>query len=80
MVFIGPDCKVLYSRYQTNNGQALVIVADMLQEAIGGRIVIRSACVTSYGAEILKTTLKIDFGIVKTMAHFNIQNSISLQS
>ena len=52
----------------------------MLQEVIGGRIVIRSACVTSYGAEILKTTLKIDFGIVKTMAHFKIQNSISLQS
>ena len=80
MVFIGPACKILYSRYHTNNGLPLVIVADMLQEVIGGRIVIRSASVTSYGAEILKTTLKIDFGIVKTMAHFKIQNSISLQS
>lgn len=80
MVFIGHACKVLYSRYHTNNGLPLVIVADMLQEVIGGRIVIRSACVTGYGAEILKTTLKIDFGIVKTMAHFKIQNSISLQS
>ena len=55
MVFIGPDCKVLYSRYQTNNGQALDIVAGKFQEIFKGHIVIRSACVTSYGAEILKT-------------------------
>lgn len=70
MVFIGPACKVLYSRYHTNNGLPLVIVADMLQEAIGSRIVIRSACVTSYGAEKLKTAPEIDFEIVETMALF----------
>lgn len=32
MVFIGPACKVLYSRYQTNNGQALDIVAGKLKD------------------------------------------------
>lgn len=32
MVFIEPDCKVLYSRCQTNNGLPLDIVAGKFQE------------------------------------------------
>lgn len=63
MVFIEPDCKVLYSRCQTNNGLPLDIVAGKFQEIFKGHIVIRSACVTSYGAKILKTTPRIDFGV-----------------
>ena len=73
LMLITPDCKILYSHYQTNNGQPLDIVADKLREIyhlVGDRVVIRGACVTGYGEEMMRAALKIDFGVVETMAHF----------
>ena len=73
LMLITPDNKILYSHYQSNNGQPLDIVADRLREIyslIGDRIVIRGACVTGYGEDMMKAALKIDFGVVETMAHF----------
>ena len=37
---------------------------------MGDRIVIRGACVTGYGEDMMRAALKIDFGVVETMAHF----------
>ncbi len=73
LMLITPDCKILYSHYQSNNGQPLTIVADKIREIyhlIGDRIVIKGACVTGYGEDMMKAALKIDFGIVETVAHF----------
>ncbi len=73
LMLITPDDKILYSHYQTNNGQPLEIVANKLRELyslMGERIVIRGACVTGYGEDMLRAALKLDFGIVETMAHF----------
>lgn len=73
LMLITPDCKILYSHYQTNNGQPLEIVAAKIREIyslLGDRIVIRGACVTGYGEDMMKAALKIDFGVVETMAHF----------
>jgi len=73
LMLITPDCKILYSHYQTNNGQPLDIVTGRLREIyglIGDRISIRGACVTGYGEDMMRAALKIDFGIVETMAHF----------
>ena len=73
LMLITPESKILYSHYQTNNGQPLDIVADKLREIyslIGDRIVIRGACVTGYGEDMMRAALKIDFGVVETMAHF----------
>ncbi len=73
LILITPDCRILYSHYQTNNGQPLEIVVNRLKEIYsltGGRIAIRGAAVTGYGEEMLRAALKLDFGIVETMAHF----------
>ena len=73
LLLITPDCKILYSHYQSNNGQPLEIVKQRLQEIyylIGNRINIRGACVTGYGEDMIRAALKIDFGVVETMAHF----------
>ncbi len=73
LMLITPDCKILYSHYQSNNGQPLQIVADKLREIygmIGDRINVRGACVTGYGEDMMRAALKIDFGIVETVAHF----------
>ena len=73
LMLITPDCKILYSHYQTNNGQPLDIVANKIREIYaltGNRIAIRGACVTGYGEDMMQAALKIDFGVVETMAHF----------
>ncbi len=73
LMLITPECKILYSHYQSNNGQPLDIVVNKLKELywlMGDRIVIRGACVTGYGEDMMRAALKIDFGVVETMAHF----------
>ena len=73
LMLITPENKILYSHYQTNNGQPLEIVTARLRELYaltGGRVVIRGACVTGYGEEMMRAALKLDFGVVETMAHF----------
>ena len=73
MILITEDCKILYSHYQSNNGQPLDIVVEKLKEIYelgGDRINIRAAAVTGYGEDLIKAALKADFGIVETVAHF----------
>ncbi len=73
MILITEDYRILYSHYQSNNGQPLDIVVEKLKEIyeLGGeRINIRAAAVTGYGEDLIKAALKADFGIVETVAHF----------
>ncbi len=73
LMLITPENKILYSHYQSNNGQPLDIVAGKIREIyslIGNRITVRGACVTGYGEDMMRSALKIDFGVVETMAHF----------
>ncbi len=73
LMLITPDCRVLYSHYQSNNGQPLDIVAGQIgriYSLAGERVVIRGACVTGYGEDMMRAALGIDFGVVETMAHF----------
>ena len=73
MILITDDCRILYSHYQTNNGQPLDIVAERLKEIYSlaeNRINIRASAVTGYGEDLIKAALKADFGIVETVAHF----------
>lgn len=73
MILITEDCRILYSHYQTNNGQPLDIVVDKMKEIYalaGDRINIRASAVTGYGEDLIKAALKADFGIVETVAHF----------
>ena len=73
LMLISEDCKVLYSHYQSNNGQPLDIVVARLKEMYalcGAGVRIRGAAVTGYGEDMMKAALKMDFGIVETVAHF----------
>ena len=73
LILITPDYRILYSHYQTNNGQPLDVVVAKVKEIYrlcGERIRIRAAAVTGYGEDMIKAALKLDFGIVETVAHF----------
>ena len=73
LILITPDCKILYSHYQSNNGQPLDITLERLKEIYSlaeERIEICGCAVTGYGEDLLKAALRADFGIVETVAHF----------
>lgn len=73
LIVITPDCRILWSHYQSNNGQPLDIVVAKLKEFFalcGGRLKIRGSAVTGYGEDLIKSSIKADFGIVETVAHF----------
>lgn len=73
LMLITPDCKILWSHYQSNNGQLLDIVVKKIKELYalgGGRLKIRGSAVTGYGEDLIKSAIKADFGIVETVAHF----------
>lgn len=73
IVLMTADEKLLFTHYTENSGRPLDVVADKLKELyalMGDRIRIVSSAVTGYGEELLKSGLKLDFGIVETVAHF----------
>ena len=73
LIVITPDCRILWSHYQSNNGQPLDIVIAKLKELLelgGGRLRIKGSAVTGYGEDLIKSAIKADFGIVETVAHF----------
>ena len=73
LILITPDCRILYSHYQSNNGQPLDVVVAKLKEIFSlgkGRLKIRASAVTGYGEDLIKNAIKADFGIVETVAHF----------
>lgn len=73
IVLLSENKKMLFSHYTENSGKPLDVVANKLRELydlMGDRIKIVSSAVTGYGEELLKSGLKIDYGIVETVAHF----------
>lgn len=73
LIVISEDFRILYSHYQTNNGQPLDVVVEKLKEIYslcGEGVCLRAAAVTGYGEDMIKAALKLDFGIVETVAHF----------
>lgn len=73
IVLITDDSKLLYSYYNSNNGQPLDIIVDKLKEMLrlsGDRINIKGSAVTGYGEDLIKNALRLDFGVVETVAHF----------
>lgn len=74
VVLIGENNELLYSYYGENNGKPLDVVAEKLKEIyalLPSGAFIRSSAVTGYGEELIKSGLKLDYGLVETVAHFN---------
>jgi predicted CoA-substrate-specific enzyme activase len=72
-VLISENNKILHSFYSNNNGAPLETIINSLKELyklLPDGVNIRSSCVTGYGESLLQTALKIDVGIVETMAHY----------
>ena len=71
-VVIGEKDEILFSKYQSNSGNPVPIIRDLIKELYEKypKIKIASSAVTGYGEEIIKNAFGVDIGIVETMAHF----------
>lgn len=73
LVLISEDNEILYSYYSHNKGNPLDNVLENLRtlySKMSDKIVIKSSCVTGYGENLIKAALKVDVGVVETMAHY----------
>lgn len=73
MVLITPDGKILYNHYSSNKGQPLDNITAQLKEIYTlatDKLTIKASAVTGYGEDLIRAGLKIDFGIVETVAHY----------
>lgn len=73
VVLISENSEILYSHYSHNKGNPLENIITTLKELyskLSKDITIKSSCVTGYGEALIKTALKVDIGVVETMAHY----------
>lgn len=73
LVLLSEDNKILYSHYSTNNGQPIDRIVEQLKiiyQKAPKDINIVSSAVTGYGENLIKSALKISYGLVETVAHY----------
>lgn len=74
MALIAPDGSLLYTYYQSNQGNPVSVVWTQLlklQDLCGDRVTIRGSAVTGYGEDLIKNAFSCDLGLVETIAHYN---------
>lgn len=73
LVLITPDAKLLYSHYSSNLGRPLDNIIERLKEIYSlapKGLKIRGSAVTGYGEDLIRAGLKVDAGLVETVAHY----------
>lgn len=73
LVLLSEKNEILYSYYATNQGKPLDRMIEILKnlyDILPTGIKIASSCVTGYGENLVKAALKVDYGVVETIAHY----------
>ncbi len=73
VVLLSEDKEILYSFYDSNKGNPVLIVKTQLEKIYsltGDKIRICGSAVTGYGEELIKHAFGVDLGIVETIAHY----------
>lgn len=72
LVVVGENNDILYSYYNSNQGNPVEIVRKQLMRILhecGERITIKGSAVTGYGEDLICNAFHADTGLVETMAH-----------
>lgn len=72
MVMTDDENRILFSSYQTNNGNPVQMVRAFLLAFYEAwpHIKIKGSAVTGYGEDIVRQAFRADYGIVETVAHY----------
>lgn len=73
VVAIDENTQILYNNYQSNSGNPLPIIKDVLINLLETYPYAQIATVTTtgYGEDLIKQAFRCDFGIVETIAHYS---------
>ncbi|MDR1473587.1 MAG: 2-hydroxyacyl-CoA dehydratase [Lactobacillales bacterium] len=77
VILLSKDMEILFSYYGKNEGQPLENIKEVLfslYQKLPVDVYLANTCVTGYGEELIKKALKVDLGIVETMAHYKAAN------
>ena len=71
-VVMGREGQLLYSVYQSNVGNPVPVIKELLERlyALKPDLQVAASCVTGYGEDIIKNAFHVDYGLVETVAHF----------
>ncbi|MDY0287992.1 MAG: acyl-CoA dehydratase activase-related protein [Sphaerochaeta sp.] len=66
------DGKVLYTRYQSNNGNPVQLVKEFLTTFMVTypAITLAKGCSTGYGESLIREAFDLEYSLVETMAHY----------
>ncbi len=78
VILTDSDGAILYSFYNSNEGNPLKLIIKILKEIyhlLPNGAYIQKAGVTGYGEALIKAALKVDYGEVETIAHYRAARS-----
>lgn len=73
IILLSENNEVLYSHYEYNNGLPIEKITNQLKhiyDIANPKMKIVSSAVTGYGEDLIMASLKVDFGLVETVAHY----------
>lgn len=75
------ESRVLYSRYQSNNGNPVQLVKEFLSTFMVTypRISLVKGCSTGYGEHLIKQAFDLEYSLVETMAHYTSAKAFNPQ-
>lgn len=79
VVALNEKDEIIYSFYQSNNGNPVTIVKQILTQLYESypEIIIKGSAVTGYGEHLIEKAFNIDTGIVETVAHLKAAQHMS---
>ncbi len=73
LVLMDRDCRLLYSKYDSNKGNPLQSVITMLKDLyaiLPPKVKLCYSGVTGYGEKLIQTALNVDLNEIETIAHY----------
>lgn len=73
VVLISEEKEILFSHYSHNKGNPLdsiITILKSLYSKLHSNIKIKGSCITGYGENLIKSALRVDNGVVETIAHY----------
>ena len=79
VVLIDEDKNIRFTKYLSNKGNPIEVFKKVLNEIynVNPNAIIKGACSTGYGEDLIKNAFSLDGGLVETIAHFNAAKHFS---
>lgn len=74
MIAINTSNQIVYSNYQSNKGEPLKNIIEMLKDlyiTLGSDVKVLGSCSTGYGELLIQNAFKLHTGEIETMCHYN---------